>query len=77
MSDAQPEWGKSVDGGTYLHVPFSEAFVDEFREFRDGVKGFDRFNAFRWEEPDERWWIRDDFVDDVELLLVGHFDGYE
>lgn len=64
----EPEWGREVDGGMELHAPYNAAFVDALKECVPGC-------ARRWRPAEKAWWIRDDFVDEVDAMLGEFFDG--
>lgn len=66
-----PEWGESRRGGTNLYVPYNEDFIEALKETVP--------SRLRRYEPGDVpcWWIHDNWLDEVESLLVEHFPDYE
>lgn len=56
--------------GWLVTVPFSQDFVDDFKQH---VPACDR----SWDHASKRWWCTSGHRDVLDWLLLKHFDGYD
>lgn len=68
MSRGHYEIEVANTGGFYLHLSFfHEDCVDRIKE---EVPSEER----RWESSEKRWWISEDYIDEVEEIVSDFFD---